>query len=151
PETIRLTDMVSDIARTHRASATSADIKIETQLDNVAVNGNKETIRVIVDNLLSNAVKFSPRGGTVSITLARDEEFVHIDIEDDGPGVQEPELDKIFAPFFQGSAQAREHYPSTGLGLAIARDYAEQAGGNLKVIDCKKGQGACFRLSLPRR
>lgn len=150
PEAIKLTDMVSDIVLTHQAVASNAGINIQTQLDNIAISGDRERIRVVVDNLLSNAVKFSPQGGAIDVSMMRDGELVTIDIKDEGPGVADAELDKIFTPFFQGSARPREHYHSTGLGLAIAREYAERAGGKLTVFNRKAGQGACFRLSLPR-
>ena len=76
-----------------------------------------------------------------------------IEVQDEGPGIAEAEREKIFTAFFQGSATAREHYHSTGLGLAIARDYAGRAGGTLEVVTPTptSQQGACFRLTLPRR
>ncbi|HDZ07777.1 HAMP domain-containing sensor histidine kinase [Pseudohongiella sp.] len=151
PEAIKLTDMVSDVVRAHQAPARTAGITLDTQLDKVALSGDRERIRVIVDNLLSNAIKFSPQGGTIRIALTRDGDYVHIDVEDEGPGVPDAELEQIFAPFFQGSAQPREHYHCTGLGLAIAREYAERSGGKLTVINNTTRHGACFRLSLPRR
>lgn len=151
PEAIKLTGMVNEIILTHQAQAQSAGIKLKTELDNVAISGDRERIRVILDNLLSNAVKFSPQGGTIRVALTRDDDYVHMDVEDDGPGVPETELEQIFVPFFQGSAKPREHYHSTGLGLAIAREYAERSGGKLTIINNTNGHGACFRLSLPRR
>ena len=70
----------------------------------VAISGDRERIRVIVDNMMSNAVKFSPKGGTITVTMSRDGDLVQLDIADEGPGVPEEELDKIFTAFFQGSA-----------------------------------------------
>lgn len=153
PQTIRLPDLLTEVAQTQQLAAATADIKIKTAFDRVAITGDKERIRVIVDNLLSNAVKFSPRGATVHLTLKRREEFVDIEVQDEGPGIAEAEREKIFTAFFQGSATAREHYHSTGLGLAIARDYAGRAGGTLEVVTPTptSQQGACFRLTLPRR
>jgi len=151
PEAIKLTDLVAEIVLTHQTAAQSAGISINTQLDKIAISGDRERIRVIVDNLLSNAVKFSPQGGSIGVTMTRDGDLAHIDIVDQGPGVPEAELEKIFTPIFQGSARPREHYHGTGLGLAIAREYAERTGGKLTVFNRKAEQGACFRLSLPRR
>ncbi|OFE12938.1 hypothetical protein PHACT_07125 [Pseudohongiella acticola] len=151
PEAIKLTAMVKGIVSSHQASTQNTQLKWHTRLDKVAISGDRERIRVIVDNLLSNAVKFSPRNGKIAITMVRDKEFIDIDVADEGPGVPEEEQEKIFSAFFQGTARPREHYHSTGLGLAIAREYAEQMGGKLIIINNKAGQGACFRLSLPRR
>lgn len=151
PEVIKLTAMVNEIILNHQGQTQSAGIRLDTQLDNIAISGDRERIRVVVDNLLSNAVKFSPQGGTIRIALTHDDDYVHIDVEDEGPGVPEAELEQIFVPFFQGSAKPREHYHSTGLGLAIAREYAERTGGKLTVINRAAGHGACFRLSLPKR
>ncbi len=151
PETIKLTGLVNEVILNHQPATISASIKIRRQLDKIAISGDRERIRVIVDNMMSNAVKFSPKGGTITVTMSRDGDLVQLDIADEGPGVPEEELDKIFTAFFQGSAQPREYYHSTGLGLAIAREYAERTGGKLTVFNRGAAHGACFRLSLPRR
>lgn len=149
PTPIRLNRLVRSVVQSQQLAITAAGLRTELSLARLAINGDQERIRVIVDNLLSNAVKFSPNGGLITISLQRDGDFAVIDVQDQGPGVADDEQEKIFTAFVQGSAQPREHYHSTGLGLAIAREYADGAGGSLTLSP--SSEGACFTLRLPRR
>jgi two-component system, NtrC family, sensor histidine kinase GlrK len=157
PTAIRLNKLIRELVQSQQLAIRTAGLRIELRLSNLAVYSDQERIRVILDNLLSNAVKFSPEGGLIRISLYRDHshdqnqkrDLVAVEIHDEGPGVSEAEKDKIFTAFYQGSACAREHFHSTGLGLAIAREYAQAAGGTLELVP--SNSGACFRLTLPHR
>lgn len=149
PVTIRLNKLIRDVVQSQHLAMTNADIQVRYSLTRLAILGDPERVRVILDNLLSNAVKFSPDQSTIHISLKRQGNVAVIDVRDEGPGIPPDERDKIFSAFFRGSHQAREHHHSTGLGLAIASDYATEAGGSLTLVD--SAIGAHFRLTLPRR
>lgn len=149
PVTIRLNKLIRNVVQSQQLAITTAGIHIRYSLTRLAILGDAERVRVILDNLLSNAVKFSPEGSTIHISLQRQGENAIVEIQDEGPGVLPDERDKIFSAFFRGTQQAREHFHSTGLGLAIASDYAAEAGGSLTLEDSETG--ARFRLTLPRR
>lgn len=149
PATIRLNKLIRNVVQSQQLAITTAKIQVRYSLTRLAILGDTERVRVILDNLLSNAVKFSPEGSTIHISLKRQGDSAVIDIQDEGPGIPPEERDKIFSAFFRGSHQAREHYHSTGLGLAIASDYAADAGGSLTLEESETG--ARFRLTLPRR
>lgn len=149
PVTIRLNKLIRDVVQSQQLAMTTAGIQVRYSLTRLAILGDSERVRVILDNLLSNAVKFSPDHSTIHISLKRQGNYAVIDMQDEGPGIPSDERDKIFSAFFRGSHQAREHHHSTGLGLAIASDYVTEAGGSLTLEDSEKG--AHFRLTLPRR
>ncbi|EKE73051.1 sensor histidine kinase [Gallaecimonas xiamenensis] len=97
----------------------------------------------VLDNLLSNACRYGQR---VEVQLARSGQGWRLVVEDDGPGVPDDMLDKLFEPFYRGDP-ARGHQGKTGLGLAIAQAAAKAQGGTLKVGRSALG-GLRFELQL---
>jgi signal transduction histidine kinase len=104
---------------------------------------------IIVANLLSNALKFTPRGGTVTVRAEVEPDEIAFTVEDDGPGIPEDQLERIFDRFHQVDASASREHGGTGLGLALARELARLHGGNVTVRS-RLGAGAAFRVELPR-
>ncbi len=101
--------------------------------------------RILV-NLIENALKFSPAQSPVTVRVTSTRREVIIRVIDQGRGVPESELERVFEPFYRGApAQDRT---GTGLGLAIARGFAEANGGRLWA-ESRPGQGACFAFALP--
>ena len=96
-------------------------------------------------NLIENAIKYGNRGGTVAIGGTSEPPFVEVYVDDDGPGVPQPDRDTIFALRSRGVGVDA---PGAGIGLAIVRTIVERVGGNVCVEDSPIG-GARFRMSLP--
>jgi PAS domain S-box-containing protein len=112
----------------------------------------------VVRNLLANAVKFSPRGGTVRVSIgtappgsagADDEPAAMLSIVDEGIGIPADELDVVFDKFVQ-SSKTKSGAGGTGLGLAICREIMQQHRGRIWAQNNASG-GACFSLTLPKR
>lgn len=103
-------------------------------------------IQRVLANLLENALKFSPAGEWVNVTVNATRQELLIRVTDAGPGVPVDETERIFEPFHRvpGTVESR----GAGLGLAIARGFAEANGGRLWV-ESRPGQGATFTLALP--
>jgi len=98
-------------------------------------------------NVLANAVKYTPAGGQVGVAVAVEGAELVVRVRDSGPGIAPEEQERIFAPFYRGSAGAR--FPQgMGLGLSIARDVVAAHGGRLD-LESTPGQGAIFALRLP--
>jgi two-component system sensor histidine kinase/response regulator len=112
-------------------------------------NGDLFTVRQIVDNLMSNAVKFSPLGSQININVNSQDNFLCIDIEDEGPGFTDSDLARIFQDYTRLSARPTGGESSTGLGLAIAKRGADRMGAQLIVENRNQGSGAIARLMLP--
>jgi PAS domain S-box-containing protein len=99
-------------------------------------------------NLLGNAIKFSHPGGLVSVRSRSRGAFVEFAIQDDGRGIPEDKLDRIFSRFEQvDSSDAREKGGS-GLGLSISRSIVERLGGRIWAVN-NAGPGATFLFTLP--
>lgn len=104
-------------------------------------------LRQCLLNLLSNACKFT-QAGTITLSVAQDEERVRFAVRDTGIGMTAEELERVFAPFAQADASTARRFGGTGLGLTICDKLAALLGGELKA-DSVPGQGSCFVVSVP--
>ena len=102
----------------------------------------------VMNNLVNNAVKYSFAGNSVIITASRDKNNILTTIEDQGQGIQEEELNKIFREFQRTSNEAINGEKSTGLGLAIVKKIVEGHGGKIWA-DSRFGKGSTFSFTLP--
>jgi two-component system sensor histidine kinase KdpD len=110
------------------------------------VQADGHQLRSILVNLLENALKYSPAGEDVRVHVSATSGEAVVRVIDHGPGVPPEERERIFEPFQRGVRAAGA--PGAGLGLAIARGFAEANGGTL-TVESRRGQGATFVLSLP--
>ncbi len=161
----RLGRLVGDLLDLSRLEAGSAEPDLEVwsldELVRAAVAGLREPGRVevvgeqplvnvdavqierVLANLLENALKFSPPTSQVHVRITATRQEAIVRVVDQGPGVDEDELERIFEPFYRGDSRA-----GAGLGLAIARGFAEANGGRVWA-ESRPGQGATFALALP--
>jgi signal transduction histidine kinase len=102
----------------------------------------------ILDNLVSNAVKYSPRKTTVRLRTVMEGERASVTIRDEGPGIGEEDLKRMFGKFTRLSARPTGGESSNGLGLSIVKRLAEAMGGSVRC-ESRFGEGAAFILELP--
>lgn len=122
-------------------------LKVCTEREYRAFFDLKWTIEAVY-NVLDNAVKYTSEGGCITITLIEYEMFLRMDIEDNGIGIPEDELNKIFIRFYRG----RETYTQegVGIGLYLTRKILSEQGGYIKVASTQ-GKGSTFSLFFPRK
>ena len=105
----------------------------------------------ILANLLSNAVTFTPGGGTITVSAAdAGDGAVELVVTDNGQGIPPQFLPAIFEPFRQADASSTRRHGGLGLGLAIVKHLVEAHGGTITASSPGEGQGATFRVRLPR-
>jgi PAS domain S-box-containing protein len=107
-----------------------------------------ERVEQVLANLISNAVKFSPRGGTVRVSLARDGGAAMISVSDQGPGIPPEFRSRIFEKFAQADASDTRGRAGTGLGLSIVKSIVDRLDGQVG-FDSTPGVGTTFRVGLP--
>ena len=136
-----LGDLHKRIAAAARANGTELIVDCPRGL---AVRGDALALRSAVENVVANALEAlqqNGRGGRLALRARQVDSVVELSIEDNGPGIPEEVLPRLFTPFSSG----RE---STGLGLAIARALARANGGDLICADPSSGH-TCFRFTFP--
>ncbi len=105
-----------------------------------------DAVDQIVANLLSNVERYAASGGEVAVSTRAEDGRVVVSVADRGPGVPARERDAIFEPFHR-AGDSLTGASGTGIGLAIARELARAAGGDLVLAEAERG--ACFELTLP--
>ncbi|CAG0946974.1 two-component system, NarL family, sensor histidine kinase EvgS [Anaerolineae bacterium] len=108
-----------------------------------------QLIERVLNNLLSNAIKYSPKGGTITVHLTEDPTQILIQVEDEGIGIPETELGRIFERFYRVPNEVTQSVGGVGLGLALVRGIVEAHGGHIWV-ESTVGVGSSFFISLPR-
>ncbi|WP_158863415.1 sensor histidine kinase [Leifsonia sp. AG29] len=130
--------------------AAAAGVTLLTDVPDEPVDVRGDTIRLgqAVDNLISNAVKFTPRGGTVTVSLRRDGGEAVIAVTDTGIGIPAVELSSLSQRFFRASTATRNAVPGVGLGLTITKAIVTAHGGRLDIAS-EEGAGTSISLHLP--
>jgi signal transduction histidine kinase len=118
----------------------------ESDVD-LQIRGDPELLRTMLDNLVRNAIRFSPGGANVAVDAARENAHVNIRVTDDGPGIPEPMLARVFDRFAQAPSEERRGR-GHGLGLEIAQGVAELHGGHITARNRVEG-GCEFIIMLP--
>jgi len=113
------------------------------------VEGDPTRLRQLLGNLLQNARKFTPRGGHVSVTAARDGGAAELRVRDDGVGMEPGLLARLFQPFVQADRTLARSQGGLGLGLALVKGFAELHGGSVTATSEGPGRGSEFLLRLP--
>jgi CheY-like chemotaxis protein len=107
----------------------------------------------ILWNLLKNAIKFTPKGGVVTVRsgIASEEgaDWLTIEVQDTGLGIEPSQAYQIFRPFAQGGRKITRQYGGLGLGLSISSGIAQAHGGAITVASGGVGRGSTFTLTLP--
>lgn len=101
----------------------------------------------ILQNLISNAYKFSPQGGSINVDIKNDDNYLYISVKDDGIGIPEKDIPKIFDRFHRG--ENIETIEGTGLGLSVVKTYVESHRGKIEV-ESKIGIGTTVKIKIPK-
>lgn len=135
-----------------RPTALARDIELALELETPGPRCfvDRGRLHQVLYNLIGNALKFTPSGGHVTVTLRSTPETAIIEVRDDGLGIAPEFLPHVFDSFRQADASQTRAYGGLGLGLTIARQLVELHGGAISAVSDGQGQGATFRVELPR-
>jgi len=148
-EDINVDELVTDVVEDARFEAEPTGHTVElTGSSKAHLKGHAELLHSAIENVLRNAIRHTPADSKVSVGIGLDADGTRVvlSISDQGPGIPEKELDKIFEPFYRG--HGAERTDGHGLGLAIARRVMEAHGGAIRASNLKSG-GLCVELILP--
>lgn len=146
-----LNTLARDLARDYRSLFEKKGITFETRIENAPLLLLADPVRMMqtICNLLSNALKFTPEGGKVSLTIRDKDTAAEICVKDNGIGIENDLLPKIFEPFVQAGHSVVRSEGGLGLGLAIAKKIALLHGGDVLVKSDGPGKGSEFTICLP--
>jgi signal transduction histidine kinase len=115
------------------------------------VRGNAEELHAVISNLLDNAVKYSPDEVRVSVqVMTIDARRLAVRVRDQGIGLQQPQLKRIFRRFYRVPGRFMARFKGTGLGLFIVQSLVKKHGGRVYAESEGMGRGSTFTVLLPR-
>jgi signal transduction histidine kinase len=119
------------------------DVNVDLDESPCIVSMDPTRLRQVLLNLLNNAIDALPEGGMIDVGVRGARSQVEITVADDGPGIAPEDWERVFVPFFSTKASG------TGLGLALARKFIEEAGGTIRCSESPLSRGTCFKVTLP--
>lgn len=147
-ERIELAPLVEEIITDLTPLASQNDITMEQDCDNVVITGSDALIYRLVFNLIENAVKYNRRGGSVSVSVHKENNDVVVRVSDSGCGIPEEYRESIFQPFFRVDKSRSRQMGGVGLGLALVHEIAVLHGGSVRAEPGNK-VGTVFIVTLP--
>lgn len=149
---IDLKELVEDTIEAQKLQASQKGHQLVLEVDSnkdYSIWADAARSRQVLHNILSNAIKYSPDPGMIKLKLFRQEEVV-IQIQDNGIGIPEQDINRIFERFYRVDKARSRKMGGTGLGLSIAKEMIELHGGRIK-ISSKIGKGTTVTLYFPIR
>lgn len=125
----------------------SLEVELPPDLPTFTVDAGR--LEQVLTNLLSNAIKYTPRGGTIRLSVAEDDGVIKFAVSDNGAGIAPEYLEQVFEPFFRMPPGTTERSPGSGLGLALAKSLVELHRGKIWV-ESETGRGSTFYFTIPR-
>ena len=145
---IELAPLVEEIITDLTPLASQNDITMEQDCDNVVITGSDALIYRLVFNLIENAVKYNRRGGSVSVSVHKENSDVVVRVSDTGCGIPEEYRESIFQPFFRVDKSRSRQMGGVGLGLALVHEIVVLHGGSVRAEPGNK-PGTVFIVTLP--
>ncbi len=151
-ETFSLAELLQDVTQEFELQAENKgiDIDIHAHEGSSMVHADIGLMQRVLENLLRNAVRYTPRGGTISISLDKKPGCVAVAVTDTGCGIAEHELDRIFDRFYRSEQGEEERTNSAGLGLAIVKRILDLHGSRI-TVSSRVNQGTRFEFDIPAR
>jgi signal transduction histidine kinase len=142
---VEMTALVREAVRSLRADAEAAHVALDVEDSSERfVRGDPDSIHIALVNVLQNAIQASPDGGKIRIAVGNGASEVNVVVDDEGAGVPNDAIDRMFEPFFTTRATG------SGLGLAILDRIMKAHGGHVRVVNLPH-RGARFELAFPAK
>nr|WP_253294615.1 HAMP domain-containing sensor histidine kinase [Anaerocolumna aminovalerica] len=123
-------------------------IGLNSDLNEAYIEGDKDSLTIVLINLLDNAIKYNKRNGTIFIKTYVWSHQVYIEISDTGIGIPKELIHKVFEPFYMVDKNRARESGGAGLGLSLAKKHAELMGGTIVLLNTGI-EGTSFRVTFP--
>ena len=149
PEKVDIFELAIENMNLFQENADKKGVKIDTNVKmNLFAFIDRNMITTVLRNLISNSIKYTNKGDNINIEAKYINKHIEISVTDNGIGIPEKNIDKIFRIDSDISTQGTANEAGTGLGLIISREFVEKNGGTINVKS-KEGNGAQFMFTVP--
>ena len=146
-----LSALLESAVDVHKLSASKRGLSIvfRAPVTNGIIEADRGRINQVLDNLIGNAMKFSPDGGTIEVRMVERQHDVLIVVSDEGIGVAQEKVSRIFDRFYQIDGSSRRRFGGAGIGLAIVKRIVDAHQGDIWVKS-EVGTGSSFYVTIPK-
>lgn len=144
---IELDTLMLEVYRQAQVTAKGVNLQLGSE-DQAIIVGDRDRLKQVLLNLVDNAVKYTPQGGKVTLSLAKDAMWVKITVQDTGIGIAPENIPNLFDRFYRVDKARSRDAGGTGLGLAIAKSVVEAHNGKI-TVESQVGKGSTFTVWLP--
>ena len=150
-EEVDLRDMFTRLVNNFELLADRKKQTIQLYCDEALplIEADRTKISDVLHNLLSNAIKYSYHGSTIKVSAREAGNYVHIEVKDEGQGLNFSDMQKLFTKFAKLSSKPTGKETSNGLGLSISKSFVELHRGNIYAMSPGKDKGTTFIVSIP--
>ncbi len=148
-EKFPINELIHQTLETFELNAREKQIKLIAECEvEIFVNADKNMIETVLRNLISNAVKFTRNDGIVKISIEKNEENILVKVADNGIGIEEKDLNKLFKIESNFSSEGTNYEKGTGLGLVLCKDFVDKHSGKIWA-ESFPGKGSEFKFTIP--
>lgn len=144
-EKYSLSEQVRESILLYEQKLEDKSLTLDLDIDEIEIKNDKALLEIVWNNLIGNAVKFSNYGGTVAVSVKKENEQTVVAVSDDGCGMSEKILKRIFDKFYQGDISHSGE--GNGLGLAMVRQVVDKIGADI-TVESKLGEGSSFKVII---
>ncbi len=147
-EKLSVDEVIKSVLSSLKGKMDKFGISLKVELNEAYIEGDKDSLTIILINLLDNAIKYNQVNGTISVKTYVVNDKVNIEITDTGIGIPMELRDKVFEPFYMVDKNRARESGGAGLGLSLVKKHAEAMGGNVVLLNTGT-QGSSFCVTLP--
>jgi signal transduction histidine kinase len=149
PQETNLSDLINEVMAYLEGNAALKLISLNSVVDDdLMINADKNMMKAVIRNLVSNAIKFTHRKGKVTISAAKEQNWICIKVSDTGVGMNQDTLENLFANVAVDSKTGTLNEKGSGLGILVCREYVEIHKGSISASSVE-GKGTVFTVLLP--
>ncbi len=148
-QTVAIVDTVEDALAAVKTKLADHSLQIANNaIPNVSLSADPHRLRQIIDNLLENCCRYTSSGGSIHLSVEREQHMLKFTVADSGPGVSDKQLKKLFERFYRTDQSRSRHLGGAGLGLSLIKALSEAHGGHVKAAHAKQG-GLAISVFFP--
>ena len=148
-ETVLLKNIINDVIQPFELLASQKRIELlNTVNDDISVFADKNMLCLVIRNLISNGIKFTKENGSVQVSAISKEKFVEITVEDNGVGISQDDIKKLFRMDYYYSTEGTLNESGTGMGLLLCKEIVDKYNGTIWV-ESELDKGSKFTFTIP--
>lgn len=141
-----ITEVVEQMQILAHKKKISLSLRIQDRIPSINIDGFR--LHEVVENLVTNAIEYTPKEGSVRVTLGKHKDTLLLTVKDTGIGISLKDQGKLFTKFFRSEKAIGYNSEGSGLGLYVVKSYVQDWGGKVSV-ESKEGKGSTFTIGLP--